>query len=60
MTDTHPQLLDARELGRRLSIKANTLLSWARKGEIPHYRLGGLVRFSPEEVMEWVEKGRCN
>jgi excisionase family DNA binding protein len=43
-------LLDAKELGRRLSIKPRTLLSWARQGQIPHYRLGALVRFRPDEV----------
>ena len=50
-----PILLDAKELGRRLSIRPCTLYSWARHGKIPHYRLGDLVRFQLKEVEAWVE-----
>lgn len=57
MSTTNPQLLDARDLGKRLSIKPETLLAWARRGMIPHYRLGTLVRFDPQEVLAWVQDG---
>lgn len=56
MSASEPLLLDARELGRRLSIKPNTLYVWARKGLIPHYRLGDLVRFNPDEVRHWLNQ----
>ena len=28
------------------------------RNELPHYRLGGAVRFSPQEIRAWLERTR--
>lgn len=49
-----PELVDAEELSRILSINKRTIYDWALNGIIPCYRLGGLVRFSRAEIKDWL------
>lgn len=54
MTD---RLLTAREVGEALAVSTETVLRWARRGELPALRLpGGAVRFRPETLEEWLER----
>lgn len=41
-----------------LSVKQSTVYQWAKSGEIPHYRLGRIVRFKRKDVEAWVENFR--
>jgi hypothetical protein len=48
-----PILLDARELGERLRVRPETILSWARKGHIPTLRgAQRTVLFNLDHVIE--------
>ena len=38
-----------------LHIKKSTVYSWAKSGQIPHYRMGRLLRFKPAEIDCWLE-----
>ncbi len=50
------KLLTVKNLSDLLSIKRSTLYLWVEKGEIPHYRVGRLVRFNLEEVDKWLRR----
>lgn len=50
------QLIDARELARRLSVKLTTVWFWTRTTEIPRVKCGRLVRFNLAEVLGWFRK----
>ena len=53
-----PVLIDARELGRMLSMRPNTLLRLAWQGRLPCVRIGGCVRFDADEIARLVEGWR--
>ena len=55
---TLPKLLNARQLGDQLSIKANTILRMAWEGRLPSVRIGRCIRFEPNEINKVLEKGR--
>jgi len=50
------RLIDIKMLSEKLSIKVKTLYHLVHKGEIPHYKIGRLVRFD-EDVVDgkWLE-----
>jgi excisionase family DNA binding protein len=43
-------LLTAAQLAERWQVPVRTIYAWARRGAIPHYRAGRLLRFDPAEV----------
>jgi len=47
--------IDIRELAQQLSIKKRTLYHLVQTMEIPHYRIGKLIRFKQSEINEWME-----
>lgn len=49
------KLLTISEISSYLSIKQKTLYAKVESGEIPHYRIGHLVRFRLDEVNAWLE-----
>jgi excisionase family DNA binding protein len=51
-------LLSVPELSAYLGIKPKTLYAKIEAGEIPHYRIGRLVRFRLDEINEWLESCR--
>lgn len=53
-TDTHDTatLLTAAQLADRWQVPVRTIYAWARRNEIPHYRVGRLLRFDPDEVQQ--------
>lgn len=52
MTD---RLMTAREVGEALAVSTETVLRWARRGELVAVRLPrGAVRFRPETLEEWL------
>ena len=50
--------LDITTLAERLGIKRSTLYAWAEQGNIPHLKLGRLLRFDPDEIEAWLQAHR--
>ena len=50
-------LWDARELAQRLGIHRTRLYQLVRTGRIPHLRVGRVVRFDPEAIRTWEQRG---
>lgn len=51
-------LIDAKAAGQLLGVPHTWLLAQARAGRIPHHRLGHYVRFSSEDLKQWLAEGR--
>jgi excisionase family DNA binding protein len=49
-------LIEIREMARKINVPVSWLYSRTRTGEIPHFKIGKYVRFDPEKVMQWIEK----
>lgn len=45
--------LNAVQVGEHLGVPRTWVLEQARKGEIPHHRLGKYVRFELDEIEAW-------
>ena len=50
--------LDINELSEYLGLKRSLLYSYVEAGEIPHYRVGRLLRFRLEDVDRWMDGHR--
>jgi excisionase family DNA binding protein len=50
--------LTINELSEYLNLKRSTLYAKVEAGELPHYRIGRLIRFKREEVDRWMEGHR--
>jgi len=48
--------LDVQQLSKLLSVRPMTLYGWVHDGLIPHVKLGRLVRFSQNDIQEWLNK----
>jgi len=53
--DGQERYLTINEVSHYLNVKACTIYSWVKRDEIPHYRLGKLLRFKKGEVDNWME-----
>ena len=52
-------LLTTEQVAQRLGLKPNTLEKWRITGEgIPHIRVGRSIRYSSEDVDEWLASRR--
>ena len=51
-------LIDARTAARLLGVPPTWLLAQARAGKVPHHRLGHYVRFSAEDLKQWLIENR--
>jgi excisionase family DNA binding protein len=51
-------LIDAKAAGRLLGVPHTWLLAQARAGRIPHHRLGHYVRFSVDDLRQWLQDTR--
>lgn len=49
-------LLSPREAAKALSICERTLYGMTKRGEIPVIRIGRAVRYSLEDLHEWIKK----
>lgn len=45
-------------LSMYLNIKTKTLYTRVSSGEIPHYRIGKLIRFKKSDIDSWMEQNR--
>lgn len=51
-------LLTAREVAALLGFKPGTIVDWAERDELPHFKVGGRLRFRTSEVEAWLEARR--
>lgn len=51
-------LIDAKAAGQLLGVPHTWLLAQARAGRIPHHRLGHYVRFSADDLKQWLGETR--
>jgi excisionase family DNA binding protein len=49
------EYLKIEDISAYLSIKTKTLYAMVESGDIPHYRIGRLIRFKIEDVDSWME-----
>jgi excisionase family DNA binding protein len=49
-----PRALRASELAEILSTSKMTIYRLVEQGAIPHFRVGGLIRFDPQAVADWL------
>jgi len=47
------------EISSYLNIKTKTLYAIIESGEIPHYRIGRLIRFKKDEIDKWMKRNRA-
>jgi excisionase family DNA binding protein len=48
-------VLTADELGELLKLSANRILLLARRGDLPHFRVDGRIRFDADAVEDWIK-----
>jgi len=51
-------LVDIKRLAEILGVRPATIYGWVHDGYVPHYKLGALVRFSLEDVKQWLKDKR--
>ena len=49
------EYLKIEDISAYLNIKSKTLYAMVESGDIPHYRIGRLIRFKREDVDLWME-----
>ena len=47
-------LMDVEQAATYLGISAHTLRKWVQRREIPYYRIGRQIRFTPEQLSAFV------
>jgi excisionase family DNA binding protein len=52
------KLVTAKEISELLGVKRSTVYLWAETGVIPFYKLNGAIRFSVNEIVEWIKSCR--
>jgi excisionase family DNA binding protein len=57
-TGAFTPLIDAKAAGQLLGVPHTWLLAQARAGRIPHHRLGHYVRFSADDLKQWLQDTR--
>jgi len=56
MVATDTQLLwNSRQAAQALAMSERTLWRRTQDGDIPSVRIGGLVRYSPDSLAEWIK-----
>lgn len=49
-------LLTAKATAKLLGISSRTLWSLTNRREIPHLRIGKILRYDPRDIQTWIEK----
>jgi excisionase family DNA binding protein len=56
MIAKHDGAMTADQVASVLNVSPITIYKQAKKGNIPSFRVGTCVRFSPREVADWLSK----
>lgn len=51
-------LMTTEELCRMLKVKESFLRGLRYQGRIPYLKVGGLVRYQPDDIAEWLKSGQ--
>ncbi len=51
-----PLLLNRRQLAERLGVTDRTIAEWDLTGKIPAIRIGRTVRYSADDVLNWLRR----
>jgi excisionase family DNA binding protein len=49
-------LYDVQQAAKELGISPITIRRKIRLGEIPHRRMGGLIRFTPQDLQDYIDR----
>ena len=52
------EFFNINELSEYLDIKKSTLYSLVSNGDLPHYRIGRIIRFKRTDIESWLENHR--
>lgn len=47
------------DVAEEFDVHKNTVYGWVKETDIPHYRLGRVLRFDISEVREWLQSGKA-
>jgi|YelNatPaOPRAMG01_1025707.scaffolds.fasta_scaffold133831_2 excisionase family DNA binding protein len=50
-------LWDIKTASRELGVKMGTLYLYTEQGLIPHIRIGKLIKFEPQALLDWFRSG---
>lgn len=50
------KLLTVEEIAELFQTSTSTIYRWVHKREIPFVKLGGKLRFSPDEIQEYIKQ----
>ena len=50
--------LTASQVASRLGFSRSQIYAMVAEQSIPHYKIGGAIRFNPEEIDEWLVQSR--
>ena len=53
-------LLTTKQVAKLLNCKESTIYFWKAGGTIPYYKIGSLIRFKLEDIVEWLVEQRNN
>lgn len=54
------EMLTQRDLARILKVSKQTIFNYRKRFGLPYHVVGNIVRFSPDEVMEWWKRQTSN
>lgn len=53
-----PKLIVAADVADSINASPKTVYKMAKSGRIPCHDFGGMIRFDPEEIQEWIDDHR--
>jgi excisionase family DNA binding protein len=51
-----PTLYKVTEVATTLKVRPPTIYNWVDQGKLPHIRIGRLIRFTPEQIDEFLRR----
>ena len=52
------KLLTVKEVSEIINAKPSTIYAWAESGTLPCYKIGGLLRFSEDDIMASIKSSK--
>lgn len=57
---TSKNLISINQLAEHLGVQKSTIYGWVHMREIPHYKIGRLLKFRSDEIEEWIQGRRVD